>query len=235
MVKVLLALTSANPVFYPDGKRTGVFVVEALHPYKVYKLKGYDVQFASETGTFGYDEHSTGEDFLNGEDRVIFEDPNSDYNLDLKKIKKASDLNPKDYDIFFASAGHGSLIDYPKAKHLQNIAAATYDKGGVASAVCHGPAIFENLIDPKTNEPLIKGKRITGFTDVGEEILGVVDIMKKDHLLTIKEVAEKEGATYVEPEGPWADFTVSDGNIVTGVNPQSAVSTAEATIAALGA
>ncbi|EMG47160.1 GLX3 Glyoxalase 3 [Candida maltosa Xu316] len=230
MVKVLLAVTSANPVFYADGKRTGIFVVEALHPFEVFRKKGYEVQFASETGTYGYDEHSTGDDFLNGEDRKIWEDPKSEYNVALKNIKKASDLNPNDYDIFFASAGHGTLFDYPKAKNLQDIAATTYDKGGVVSAVCHGPAIFENLIDPKTKEPLIKGKKITGFTDVGEDILGVMDIMKKDHLLTIKEIAEKEGATYIEPEGPWANFAIADGKIVTGVNPQSAVRTAELAI-----
>lgn len=233
MVKVLLALTSANPVFYNDGKKTGVFVVEALHPFEVYRKKGFEVQFSSETGTFGYDEHSTGEDFLNGEDRAVFEDPNSDYNVTLKNIKKASDLDAKDYDIFFASAGHGSLIDYPKAKGLQKLAAGIYDKGGVVSAVCHGPAIFEDLIDLKTNEPLIKGKKITGFTDVGEDILNVTDIMKKENLLTIKQVAEKEGATYLEPEGPWANFAVTDGRLVTGVNPQSAVKTAEESIAAL--
>ena len=233
MVKVLLALTSANPVFYADGKRTGVFVVEALHPFEVYKKKGYEIQFVSETGTFGYDEHSTSEDFLTGEDKDIFEDQNSDYNVHLKNIKKASDVSSKDYDIFFGSAGHGTLFDYPKAKNLQKLAAEIYDKGGVVSAVCHGPAIFENLIDPKTNEPLIKGKKITGFTDVGEDILEVTDIMKKDNLLTIKQVAEKEGATYVEPEGPWDNFTVTDGKIVTGVNPQSAAKTAEESIAAL--
>ena len=43
--------------------------------------------------------------------------------------------------------------------------------------------------------------------------------MKKGNLLTIKQVAEKEGATYIEPEGPWDNFTVTDGRIVTGVNP----------------
>ena len=86
--------------------------------------------------------------------------------------------------------------------------------------------------DPKTGEPLIKGKKITGFTDIGEDILGVTDIMKKGNLLTIKQVAEKEGATYIEPEGPWDNFTVTDGRIVTGVNPQSAVKTAEDVIAA---
>ena len=232
MVKVLLALTSYNETFYSDGKKTGVFVVEALHPFEVFRKKGYEIQLASETGTFGWDDHSVVPDFLNGEDKEIFDNVNSEFNVALKNLKKASDLDPNDYDIFFGSAGHGTLFDYPNAKDLQKIATTVYNKGGVVSAVCHGPAIFENLNDPKTGEPLIKGKKITGFTDIGEDIVGVTDIMKKGNLLTIKQVAEKEGATYIEPEGPWDNFTVTDGRIVTGVNPQSAVKTAEDVIAA---
>lgn len=235
MVKVLLALTSEDPVFYPDGKKTGVFTIEALHPFEEFKKKGYEVQFASETGSFGYDDYGISPDFLNGENRKIFEDPNSDYNQALKKTKKASDLDPNDYDIFFASAGHGTLFDYPKSKSLQLIASTVYDKGGIVAAVCHGPIIFDNMKNLKTGEPLIKGKKITGFTDIGEEILGVADIMKRDNLLTMRQVAEKEGATYIEPSGPWESFTVTDDKIVTGVNPQSAEKITEATIAAFEA
>lgn len=41
--------------------------------------------------------------------------------------------------------------------------------GGVVAAVCHGPAIFDNLENPETKEPLIKGKKVTGFTDKGKK------------------------------------------------------------------
>ena len=39
------------------------------------------------------------------------------------------------YGLFFASAGHASLIDYPDAKGLQSIAAKIYTDGGIVSAV----------------------------------------------------------------------------------------------------
>ena len=39
MVKVLLALTSYNETFTVTVK-TGVFVVEALHPFEVFRKKG---------------------------------------------------------------------------------------------------------------------------------------------------------------------------------------------------
>lgn len=55
---VIIALTSYNEVFYQDGTKTGVFVVEALHPFREYRANGFNVQFVSETGAFGWDEHS---------------------------------------------------------------------------------------------------------------------------------------------------------------------------------
>lgn len=39
------------------------------------------------------------------------------------------------YGLFFASAGHASLIDYPNAKGLQAIASKMYSDGAIISAV----------------------------------------------------------------------------------------------------
>lgn len=39
------------------------------------------------------------------------------------------------YGIFYASAGHAALIDYPHATNLKKIAAKVWDNGGVVSAV----------------------------------------------------------------------------------------------------
>jgi putative intracellular protease/amidase len=39
------------------------------------------------------------------------------------------------YGLFFASAGHAALIDYPHAKNLQKIASDVWNKGGIVSSV----------------------------------------------------------------------------------------------------
>lgn len=231
--KVLLAISSYNEVFYQDGAKTGLFLVEALHPFDIFKDNGYEVDFVSETGTFGFDEHSLAPDFLSGKDLEVYKDPKSDFNQHLKNIKKASEVNADDYGIFFASAGHATLFDYPKAKGLQDLAQEIWAKDGVIAAVCHGGAIFDGLIDKATGKPLIEGKSITGFTDIGEIILKVDGLMKENQLLSIEDIAKNYGAKYLSPIGPWDDYTVADGKLVTGVNPASAGSTAKRALTAL--
>lgn len=231
--KVLLAITSYNEVFYQDGAKTGLFLVEALHPFEVFKDNGYEVDFVSESGSFGFDEHSLTPDFLGGKDLEVYKDSKSDFNQHLKNLKKASEVNADDYGVFFASAGHATLFDYPKAKGLQSLAQSIWAKGGVVAAVCHGGAIFDGLIDQATGKPLIEGKSITGFTDLGEIMLKVDSIMKENNLLSIEDVAKKFGAKYLPPIGPWDDYTVADGKLITGVNPASAASTAKRSLIAL--
>lgn len=78
------------------------------------------------------------------------------------------------------------MIDYPDAKGLQGIAANMYDAGDIASAVCHGGAIFLGIIDPKTGKSIIAGKKVTRFTTKGEEEEDVLETIKSQHKPTIE-------------------------------------------------
>ncbi|CAH2352075.1 glyoxalase 3 [[Candida] railenensis] len=224
MVSVIIAITSYNEVFHPTGEKTGLYYTEAIHPFEKFHAAGYKIQFASETGKWGYDEHSIKKDALSAEDYETLTNDESEFNRTLKNVKKASELNSKDYDIFFAAGGHGTVFDFPNAKDLQSIAADVYARGGIVGAVCHGPAIFEGLLDKTTGQPLIEGKKVTGFTDEGEKLLNLDSVFASNNLKTVRVVAEETRAIYISPEGPWDDFTVVDGRIVTGANPQSAAS-----------
>ncbi|OBA24309.1 class I glutamine amidotransferase-like protein [Metschnikowia bicuspidata var. bicuspidata NRRL YB-4993] len=234
MVKALLALTSYNGGFYADGANTGVFFVEASHPYEFFEKNGVDVTIVSETGTFGWDEHSLSADFLQGDDRKVYEDSESSFMKAVKNVKKASEVNPADYDIFFAAGGHGALFDFPKATDLQSLYLAIWEKNGVVAAVCHGPCIFENARG-SDGEYFLKGKKATGFTDEGEVMMQLDQIMSNLKLKTPKAGLESCGATYVQPSDPWSSFTVTDGKFVTGVNPASAVETAQKALDAVSA
>src|SRR5262245_8269707 len=91
--KAIIAITSYNDIFYADGKRTGLFHTEALHPYEVFTKAGFEVDLATETGAFGMDEHSTQKEFLTDEDQAILNNPKHPFNVKLNsQLRKASDV-----------------------------------------------------------------------------------------------------------------------------------------------
>ena len=122
--KALIAVSSFHGAIYPGGHKTGVFFVEALHPYEVLTAAGFEVDLASETGMCGFDDVSLTPPFLSGSDHAILNNPKHPFMVKIKsQLKKALELKKEDYGFFFASAGHAALYDYPTAKGLQAIAA----------------------------------------------------------------------------------------------------------------
>ncbi|KAI0868888.1 class I glutamine amidotransferase-like protein, partial [Hypoxylon argillaceum] len=119
--------------------------------------------------------------------------------------------------------------------NLQKIASQVWANGGIVSSVCHGPAIFANLVDQATGEPLIKGKTITGFTSEAEITMGIMEELRAWNKELVEDLAARLGATYKRSEGIWDDFHVVDGRLITGQNPASARSTAEAVVEAFKA
>jgi putative intracellular protease/amidase len=193
--RALISITSATATLFNGKETTGLFISEALHPYNVLTAAGFEVDLTSETGTYTPDWLSQQPDFLNGDDLTTWKDTSSEFRKKLDNMPKASEVDGSKYGLFYASAGHAALIDYPTATSLQKIAAQIWANGGVVSSVCHGPAIFANLIDPATNEPLIKGKRITGFTTEAENDMKIMDELRSWNAEMVEEVAARLGAT----------------------------------------
>jgi putative intracellular protease/amidase len=193
--KAIIAISSFNGAIYPNGHKTGLFLTEALHPYEVLTTAGFEVDLASETGSFGFDFNSLTPPFLSGSDRAAYNNPSHPFMVKLKShLKKASDLKKGQYGVFFASAGHSALYDYPKAKGLQAIAADVWDRGGIVGAVCHGAAIMPGIIDSKTGKSIIEGKTVTGFTIEGELIFNILDKLREDKVVPVVEDATAVGA-----------------------------------------
>ncbi|KAI0532424.1 class I glutamine amidotransferase-like protein [Xylaria digitata] len=228
--RALIAVTSAKATLFQGKETTGVFISEALHPFQVLTAAGFEVDLASETGSYTPDWLSQQPDFLNGEDLTTWNDINSEFRQKLDNMPKAADLDGSKYGVFYASAGHAALIDYPTASNLQRIAEQVWVNGGIVSSVCHGPAIFANLLDRATNEPLIKGKSITGFTSEAETTMGIMEELQSWKKELVEDLAARLGASYKRSAGIWDDFHVVDGRLITGQNPASAASTARAVV-----
>ena len=91
--RALIAVSSFNGAIYPGGHKTGVFFVEALHPYEVLTAAGFEVDLASETGTCGFDDVSLTPPFLSGSDHATLNNPKHPFMVKIKsQLKKASDL-----------------------------------------------------------------------------------------------------------------------------------------------
>lgn len=192
--RALISVTSAKASLFNGKETTGLFISEALHPFNVLTAAGFEVDLASETGTYTPDWLSQQPDFLNGNDLAIWNDTNSDFRKKLDNMPKASEVDGSKYGLFYASAGHAALIDYPTATSLQKIAEKVWASGGVVASVCHGPAIFANLTDLATGEPLIKGKKITGFTTEAENSMTIMDELRSWGSEMVEELAERLGA-----------------------------------------
>lgn len=192
--RAVIAITSATAPLH-DSNPTGLFISEALHPFQKFTEAGFEVDLVSEKGTYVADWLSLQPDFLNGEDKAQYEDLTGAFRTKLDNMVDVKTLNGKDYGIFFASAGHAALIDFPHAKGLQKIATDVWTHGGVLAAVCHGAAIFPGVIDPKTGKSVIAGKKVTGFTTEAENDMHIMEPIRSWGEPLIDEWAEKLGAT----------------------------------------
>ncbi|ORY01806.1 class I glutamine amidotransferase-like protein [Clohesyomyces aquaticus] len=230
--RALITVTSAKADL--GGHPTGVFIGEAEHPYNVFTEAGFEVDLVSENGEWSEDWLSLQPGFLTEEERKQYDDKGSEFRRKMDNLHKASDIDGSKYGVFFASAGHAALLDYPSAQSLKKIAMTVWDQGGIVSTVCHGPAIFPGIVDGKTGESIIKGKTITGFTSEGEDVMKVTDVLKGWGQPLVEDHAKALGATYSRPEGVWDSFHVTDGRVITGTNPASATETAKAVVEVFG-
>jgi D-lactate dehydratase len=71
--RALIGVTSAHAPLFQGKETTGLFIGEALHPYRILRAAGFEVDLASETGTYTPDWLSQQPDFLNGDDLVTWE------------------------------------------------------------------------------------------------------------------------------------------------------------------
>jgi D-lactate dehydratase len=226
--KALISISSYHGVIYPDGTKTGLFFTEALHPFEVLTRGGFEIDLATETGTYGLDDLSLTDRFLAGDDKAVFEDPKHPFNVKLNsQLKKAADLRAEEYGLFFGSAGHAALYDYPTAQGLQAVAENVWQRGGIVAAVCHGPVLLSGVIDSTTGKSIIDGKTVTGFTLEGEIVLKVLDKLTSDGVALVVVAVSKAGADYSSPMQPFDDYSITGGRLITGANPQSARSAAE--------
>lgn len=216
--KILFAITGAAPAM-PDH-RTGFFWSELVQPYEEFIKNGWDCDIVSESGHATPDEASLDKMALAG-DKKRWEDKEYTLHKKLGAIRPASAVKADDYAAIYFPGGHACCVDFPNAVALKKLAADIYEKGGVVGAVCHGPAIFQNL-SLSNGKSLLEGKEATGFSKKGEDQMKASDWLKQNNYLTMEQIVVNAGGVWKEASDPMAEYTITSDRVVTGMNPLSA-------------
>lgn len=210
--KILVVLTGTEK--YPNLNRaTGVWLGEAVHFVEKVQNAGFEVDFVSPEG--GYtpiDPHSLA--MAEPVDWEWYHDKS--FMKRLGAALKPGEVKAEDYSAIYFVGGHGVLWDFPENQDLQALSREIYEQGGVVSSVCHGAVGLLN-IQLSDGQSLIKGKKVTGFSNEEERL---AELEKFVPFLTEDELKQR-GAVYQKAEKPWAPYAVADGRLITGQNPAS--------------
>jgi putative intracellular protease/amidase len=218
-MKILMVLTS-HDVLGDTGRKTGFWLEEFAAPYFVFRDAGVELTLASPKG---------------GQPPI---DPKSDlpdaHTPAMTRFKKdeaaqkalsqtslLEDMKAEDFDTIFYVGGHGPMWDLAESPVSIELLESFYNSGKPIALVCHSPGVLRHVT--YKGAPLVKGKRVTGFTDDEEtevQLTKVVPFLVEDEL-------KRLGATF-EKMPNWQPFAIVDGSLVTGQNPASSTTAAQA-------
>jgi putative intracellular protease/amidase len=215
MEKCALIVVTSNSSLGNTGKKTGWYLSEVSHVYFPLSEAGFKVDFVSpKGGKAPMDEKSKKLD--DRENKKFMEDRN--ISSKLENTLKVSEIDPKKYQVIYFAGGHGTMWDFPQDKDLIRITAAIYENGGIVAAVCHGPSALIN-VKLSNGKYLIEGKDINSFTNAEEEETGLSKVVP----FLLESKLKERGALFHEGKN-WGNKVVVCERLITGQNPQSALS-----------
>ncbi|WP_266182186.1 type 1 glutamine amidotransferase domain-containing protein [Dyella humicola] len=223
-MKILMVLTS-HDILGSTGRKTGFWLEEFASPYFVFTDAGVTVTVVSPKG---------GQPPIDPKS----DDPNNQtaaqtrFKADKKALAvlastlRLDSVSSKDFDTVFYPGGHGPMWDLAEDPVSAKLIESFYDSGKPVAAVCHAPGVLRHV--KYKGEPIVKGKRVTGFTNTEEEevqLTKVVPFLVEDEL--------KRLGGYFQKTDNWHPFAVVDGRLITGQNPASSTITAEALLSVM--
>lgn len=224
-MKILMVLTSHDQLG-DTGKKTGFWLEEFAAPYYVFKDAGAQLTLASpKGGQPPLDPKSDEPDAQTAATDRFRKDAAAQSALASTAL--LSSVRADDYDAVFYPGGHGPLWDLAEDKNSIALIEALYKAGKPVAAVCHAPGVLRHVKDAD-GQPLVKGKRVTGFTNSEEEAVQLTNVVP----FLVEDMLREKGGIYSKADD-WASYTVTDGLLLTGQNPASSEATAEALLAKL--
>lgn len=212
MKKVLFVLTSHDQLG-TTGEKTGFWIEEFATPYYELVDRAIEVTIASPLGGQPPVDPKSADASAATEDTKRF-DNDTQLQQKLATTVKLSAIHQADYDAVFYPGGHGPLWDLVADENSIQLIESFYTNNKPVAFVCHAPAALKNV---KVNgEYLVKGKKVTGFTNDEEEAVGLTKVVP----FLLENALTANGAIYSKGEN-WAPYAVEDGLLITGQNPAS--------------
>jgi putative intracellular protease/amidase len=224
-MKILMVLTSHDQLG-DTGKKTGFWLEEFAAPYFAFKDAGAQLTLASpKGGQPPLDPKSDEPDFQTEATHRFRKD--SAAQSALASTAVLNTVRPEDYDAVFYPGGHGPLWDLAEESYSIALIEAFIKAGKPVAAVCHAPGVLRH-VKGADGQPLVKGKRVTGFTNSEEEAVQLTKVVP----FLVEDMLKEKGGIYSKGDD-WASYVVEDGLLITGQNPASSQAGAEALLAKL--
>ncbi|WP_077623538.1 type 1 glutamine amidotransferase domain-containing protein [Sediminibacillus massiliensis] len=207
--KVLMIVTGAQQM---GDHQTGLWLSEYGEPFSVFEKAGFDITVASpEGGNVPLDPNSYEDEAPDELEKPV--------NL-LENTENLGAQDPSQFDGVFLPGGHGTMVDFPNNSAMQTILKEFAENNKPIGAVCHGPAGFVN-VTLSNGRKLVDGRRVTAFTNDEEQQMNLMDQLP----FKLESSLRGEGAEFTKGES-FSDYVVTDGNLITGQNPQSSITAA---------
>jgi len=218
--RVLIICTSAAAL---GDQPTGAWSEEITGPYYVFSEAGCEVYISSvQGGSVPIDANSLAEGTYTENDKRFQEEGGMQL---LENSIALNTINIADIDCVFLAGGHGTCMDF-EANLAQFVSDAVWN-GRPVGAVCHGVIGLLSAVNGD-GTPLLQGKQVTGFSNAEEAVVGLDGVVP----YLVEDRMKELGAAYSCVE-PWGCYAITDGQIITGQNPQSSVEAARQCVVAM--
>ena len=212
MKKVLFVVTSHDKLGN-TGEKTGFWTEELAAPYYELFDKGIQIDIATPLGGQPAIDPKSADPASATEDTKRF-DADTELLAKLKHTLKLAHVKESDYDAVFYPGGHGPLWDLAKDRNSIALIESFYNNNKAIAFVCHAPGVLKDV--KIKEEYLVKGKKVTGFSNAEEAAVGLTNVVP----FLLEEVLQANGGIYSKTEN-WQPYAVEDGLLITGQNPAS--------------
>jgi len=219
-------------------------LTEVAIPWKLFKEKGYDIVFATESGSPGETDQKliTGVIFgqLKAKSKAIEIYREMRETVEFKNPIRYMDIEPSGYNLLHLPGGHAKgMRQYLENIVLQEKVLAFFQEGRIIGAICHGSIVLARTINPETGNSIIYDRNVSALTKRLERLAYYITAWKLgDYYRTYPEYVEDEVSRSLKNKNQfkrgglnfYKPFVCEDDNLVTARWPEDAYLYAETLI-----